>query len=318
MKKSAEFEQLVARIVAELEPSATVTWDDHILGELSGIKRQIDVSIRRQDPEFLGIIDAKDYARPATVERIDALTGVMRDVEANYGALVCSGGFAKSIHNYARSCGISLFNAHDAQSANWCLELQIPLFWVELTPFVRVGGAVDLQAGDSIVSDDSRFGLQVTTDGGKSKVAPISTFERLWNEGLISPSPGAVHRIGSTDPVEAFVEDESGESCLRPVTDYQIEYVVSPTVWLGKFQPDECRGLVDYLDDQAFFASHLPGEAVPVERDDRWELVKDPDKLAVKARGTVVVCTNPVALSDGRMEQLEMRFLGPPEDANGS
>jgi hypothetical protein len=75
VKRSTEFEQLVAKIVAELEPAAVVTWDDRIIGKLSGLRRQIDVSVRRTEPTFLGIIDAKDYKRRATIERIDALTG---------------------------------------------------------------------------------------------------------------------------------------------------------------------------------------------------------------------------------------------------
>lgn len=314
IKKSVEFEQLVAKIISELEPSAIVTWDDHIVGNRSGVKRQIDVSIRRQDPEFLGVIDAKDYKRPATIERIDALAGVMQDVGANYGALVCSAGFAKSIYNYARSCGISLFNAHDAQSVNWGIELQIPIIWVEHTPLVRLKGEVDFEAGDSVVCDDPRLGFQVTMDGGKSMVNIISTFEKSWNEGALPQAPGCIHRIEVQGRVDAVAEDESGKPCLRPVSGYGLEYVVQSAVWLGKFQPDECRGLVDYLNDQAFIASHLPANVIPVERDERWELIEDPGKLAVKPRGTIVVCAQPVTLSDGRFEGLEFRYLGPSRD----
>src|SRR5262245_61352883 len=40
--------------------------------------------------------------------------------------------------------------------------------------------------------------------------------------------------------------------------------------WLSQFTPDECRGLVDYLDGEAFIASHLPVGQIPVERDHRW------------------------------------------------
>ena len=310
MRKSVEFEKLLAKIVAELEPTAVVTWDDHIEGRLSGLKRQIDVAIRREDPDFLGIIDAKDYTRPASIERIDALTGVMRDVGANYGALACSGGFAKSIHNYARNCGISLFNAHDAQSMNWSLELQIPILWSELTPLVQMGGAPYFEVGDSVIMNDPR-GLQVTTNGGKTIIDPFSTFERFWNGPTANRTPRMLHHLTFDKPVKAVVNDAAGKRQLRPVEGYAIVYTVQPKVWLGRFQPAECRGLVDILDEQAFTASHLPDTAIPMQRDESWELIQEPDKLALTARGTVVICTQPVLVSDGKVESLQIRYLGP-------
>jgi hypothetical protein len=257
MKKSVEFEQLVAKIVAELEPTAVVTWNDHIDGKRSGLKRQIDVSIRRAGPDFLGIVDAKDYTRPATVERIDNLVGVMQDIEANYGALVCSSGFAKTIYTYAKNCGISLFNIHDAQSINWSLELMIPILWTDLKPFTTLTGMASFHAGDSVVTDDPR-GLQVTVDGGKTIINPLSTFEGLWNSRSLNWAPGQIHHLRSERPVEALVMDTSGQRQLRPVQDYGISYWVESTVWLGRFQPEDCRGLIDYLNDQAFTVTHLP------------------------------------------------------------
>jgi hypothetical protein len=308
MRKSVEFEQLLAKIVAELEPEAVVTWDDHITGKLSGLKRQIDVSIRREEPAFLGIIDAKDYKRPATSERIDALTGVMRDVGANYGALACSGGFAKSTHNYARKVGISLFNVHDAESVNWSLELKIPILWYELMPVVQIGGAPYYEAGDTIVMDDPR-GIQLTSDGGKTLIDPLLTFERYWNGPTANRTPGMRHHLTSDTPVEAVVTDAAGNTQLRPVEDFEIVYAVEQTVWLGKFQPTECRGLVDVLDGQAFMASHLPETAIPMQRDESWELIEEPDKLALTASGTVAFCIQPVLVSEPKVASLRMTHV---------
>ncbi|MFE2063604.1 restriction endonuclease [Streptomyces sp. NPDC059467] len=308
--KSVEFEQLTAKIVGELEGAAQVTWNDHIIGKRSGVRRQIDVSIRRYDPDFLGIIDAKDYKRPATIERIDALTGVMGDVEANYGALVCGAGFAKSIHRYARACGISLLNIHDAQSLNWSLELKIPIFWAELTPLVRVVGVAAFEAGDSFISDDPR-GLRVSVDGGVTLANPLSTFERYWNGPDADRSIGVPHAVTFNRQVEAFVVDAEGNSCLRSVRGYGIEYLVEPQIWLGKFEPDECRGVIDHLDDQAFIASHLPESAIPMKRDDSWELIEDLSKFALKPQGTIVVCQQPILLSDAKVEALNLKYLGP-------
>ncbi|TDD16428.1 hypothetical protein E1218_29830 [Kribbella turkmenica] len=310
MRKSVEFEQLVAVIIGELEPTAEVKWDDHIVGQLSGRIRQIDVSIRRRDPDFLGIIDAKDYGRRATIDRIDALSGVMRDVQAQYGALVCSGGFSNSIHQYARNCGISLFNAHDARSANWSLELKIPIIWTELTPLVSVAGEFEFQAGDQVPRND-RHGIQMSTDGGQTIVDPLGTFEQAWNQGSLSQQPGVVHRAASAQKVEALVRDAADKPQLRPVHNFGFIYEVQSKTWLGKFQPEDCRGLVDYLNGQAFYASFLPVSAVPYQRDEQWEHVDDPDQLAITATGTLVVCTTPLLISNTRITNMSVDYIGP-------
>lgn len=319
MKKSAEFEQLVAKIVGELEPTAVVTWDDHIVGKLSGRKRQIDVSIRRKDPDFLGIIDAKDYKRPATIDRVDALSSVVREVEAQYGALVCSGGFSNSIHQYARNCGISLLNVHDAQSANWSLELKIPILWHELTPEVQMVGEFNFEPGDLLAMDE-QHGPQVTTDGGNTTLQPFETFRSMWNQGTLpSVEPGSKRYVFSNQSVEAGVRDASGARQLRPVTRYGFAYIVHSSTWLGKFQPEECRGLVDYLNDQAFTASYLPESALPMKRDKDWEQVEDVGKLAITATQTVVVGTaavlldGAITLTEGTMVQLEPHWSETPD-----
>jgi hypothetical protein len=309
MRKSVEFEKLVAVIAAELEPTAVVTWDDHIIGKLSGRKRQIDVSIRRQEPDFLGIIDAKDYRRPATIDRIDALSSVMREVEAHYGALVCSGGFSGSIHQYARNCGISLFNVHDAQSTDWSLELKIPIVWTEVTPLVQVVGEFAFDGGDQI--NKTPQGLPVTGDGGLTVIAPLATFERLWNEGALPQEPGVTHRMVTHEPVQVVVHDAENNRRLRPVYNYGFVYTVQARTWLGKFQPSECRGLVDYLDERAFLASYLPEIAIPIQRDEQWEPVDDPSQLAITARGTAVICTAPMLVTDATLEEFEVTYLGP-------
>ena len=63
------FEKLVARIVATLSSDAVVTYDDKIPGRLSGVLRQIDVSIRAAKAEINIPFAIKRYP-----ERINAVT----------------------------------------------------------------------------------------------------------------------------------------------------------------------------------------------------------------------------------------------------
>src|SRR5438046_2055348 len=79
-----DFERLAARIYEELVPQgALVVHDDLIPGRLSGIPRQIDVSVRYEmaGHTFLTIVQAKDYSVPADVNTIGEFATVIEDVK---------------------------------------------------------------------------------------------------------------------------------------------------------------------------------------------------------------------------------------------
>jgi hypothetical protein len=132
----ADFESLAETILGELQPLAEVKLNDFIDGHLSGTKRQIDVSIRWSSgaDNYLTLVQAKDTGRPADIKVVDEFLSVIRDVKATGGILICRSGFTRTAYTYARKCGISLLNLHDAQSTNWSLRLTVPIIWVELTP----------------------------------------------------------------------------------------------------------------------------------------------------------------------------------------
>jgi hypothetical protein len=115
----------------------------------------------------------------------------------------------------------------------------------------------------------------------------------------------------SAQPVSAFVLDSSGRPRLREVCEYGLSYHVERQLWWGKFAPRQSRGLIDYLDGQAFVASHLPDRTIPHQRDENWELIEDPDRFAITARGTVVVCNAPVVIGNGAVEDLDVKYLAP-------
>lgn len=127
MKKGKEYELLIERLYRQLEPNADIVQDDYIFGRDSETKRQIDISIRYR---FLGIdhlviVQAKDYTRPAGVKAVDELQGVVKDVNANKGILICAKGFSKHAKDYAKNVGIELLTVHEASKKNWETEVKI-------------------------------------------------------------------------------------------------------------------------------------------------------------------------------------------------
>lgn len=316
MARWADFESLAETIISELQPLAEVKRNDFIDGHLSGTKRQIDVSIRWSSgaDKYLTIVQAKDTGRPADIKIVDEFLSVIRDVQATGGVLICRSGFTGNAHTYARNCGVSLLNLHDAQSTNWSLHLTVPIIWIELTPKVQVSHAVYLEAGDSIPTDDP-LGLPLTADDGKTRINPLSTFERHWNGPSAQRSLGAIHNLISDKPVKAFVRAADEQIQLRPVENFGISYTVEQQAWLGQFQPVNCRGLIDYLDQKAFTVSYLPLSEIPAQRDESWQQIEDPAAVAISIRGTVVTTERVVFIEGTKVQDLDIRYLGP--DAPG-
>jgi hypothetical protein len=312
MPRWQDFENLAETIIAELQPLAEVKRNDFIDGHLSGTKRQIDVSIRWSSgtDNYLTIVQAKDTGRPADIKIVDEFLSVIRDVKATGGILICRSGFTGTAHTYARNCGIWLLNLHDAQSTNWSLQLTVPIIWIELTPRVTISNAVYFEAGDSVPTDDP-LGLPLTMDDGATRINPISSFEKHWNEPNAQRSLGVTHQITSDKPLRAIVRDASGALQLRPVQNFSISYTVEQRAWLGQFQPADCRGLVDYLDQKAFTVSYLPFSEIPAQRDENWQQIEDPAAIAVSIRGTVVTTERIVVVQGGQVQDLNISYLGP-------
>lgn len=306
-----DFERLAKTILAELQPLAEVKWNDHVRGHLSTAKRQIDVSIRwtSGDDNYLTIVQAKDQKDPADIKIVDEFLSVIRDVQATGGMLVCRGGFTRKAHAYARNCGISLFNIHDAQSLNWSRQLTVPIIWTELTPNAIIKGRFCLEAGDRVPKNHPQ-GPPFTMDR-KSRIDPVTVFEKHWNDPTAQRGLGVTHHLTSDEVVEMVVLDANGKVQFRPVFDLHIEYTVERQSWLGEFEPKDCRGLIDYLDEKAFKATYLPLSEIPMRRDGRWRKVDNPEGIAVTIRGTVVTATGYHKVKGMYAQEMDIVRLGP-------
>ena len=133
-RQGSEYERFAYDKFCSFFPDATVTLDDKILGGQSKRRRQIDVSIKFnvEGQEVLYIVDCKDRgSRPADIEVVDKFSSVVRDVGAAKGFLICTSGFAQTIHVYAASVGIELLTVEDIRSDRWRASIQIPLIYIK-------------------------------------------------------------------------------------------------------------------------------------------------------------------------------------------
>lgn len=131
--KGSEYEQFVFEKFERLFADGTVTKNDHISGHLSGLNREIDVSVRlvAGDVKLLYIAQCKDWKTPVDIKVLGEFSSVIQDVKAAKGFLLCTSGFAKSNHQYARTLGIELVTVEDIKSSKWHAAVQIPFLYIQ-------------------------------------------------------------------------------------------------------------------------------------------------------------------------------------------
>jgi Restriction endonuclease len=283
-----DFEKLIARIYSQLQPDAVVEHDDHIVGR-SGVRRQIDVSIRTTvaGQALLTIVSAKDWARPVDIGDLDGFAGMVEDVGANNGVMICRQGFTNGAKRSAKRRGFDLCQAHDAMSRRWRLDaITIPILWRTLKP-------------------DAHF--KITFDNGHRDVLmPASPLDWLirWKECSAGMKEGV--RIGERWNARAFVPPDSGTTVhfdrrigmeiqdakgdWHKVDSLTMHLNRQVKTYLGHVDPAECQGLK--YEDGRFVASYIPESSRPRHRDPNWPEV-NLNELAIRngklLQGTVML-----------------------------
>ncbi len=100
MKSWRVYERFVAKLITNQNDSEiTVVPNARLVGSITGVKRQIDVLLdyRYGDKiEKRVIVDAKHHKRQIDVKQVEAFEGMMKDVRASRGILVCPHGHTKA------------------------------------------------------------------------------------------------------------------------------------------------------------------------------------------------------------------------------
>lgn len=91
-----EYEKIITKELQLRYPENQITWNVHLLGNLSGVKRQIDVMIEAEigGNKFLTVVDAKMYNKPIDVKDVEEFLGFVKDVGAHRGLMVTTIGYS--------------------------------------------------------------------------------------------------------------------------------------------------------------------------------------------------------------------------------
>lgn len=102
-----KYERMVAQLIAnQVSTQMCVTPNAKLVGRFSGRKRQIDVLIDlRHDTDNSRriVVDAKMRNRRVDVKDVEAFRGLMEDVSATHGYLVCPNGYSRAAEKRAQA-----------------------------------------------------------------------------------------------------------------------------------------------------------------------------------------------------------------------
>lgn len=110
MSSWREYEQHIVSVFQEKFPKLSVTPSDHVWGQFSRVKRQVDVSLRgvMADNDLLGVAECKHFNRKVDVKVVDSFIGFLEDVKANFGVIITNRGFTQAATNRASIKDIEL------------------------------------------------------------------------------------------------------------------------------------------------------------------------------------------------------------------
>ena len=129
MSDFKDLEILVAKIQKQLSPGATVTHNAKIMGRKTEVLRQIDVLVEQNIGQYKMsvVIDSKDYKVPVDVKGIEEFHGLVDDVGAQKGVMVCPAGFTPAAKKRAIDWQIELYSPVDTDPHKWTAKVSIPV-----------------------------------------------------------------------------------------------------------------------------------------------------------------------------------------------
>lgn len=123
-----KYEKQILKALKDKYRDFHVRPNEKIPGVYSKIKRQVDVSLRKDNKgtPVLGIVECKCYSKRIDVKVVDSFIGFLQDVGADFGFIVTNRGFSPAARRRALGSAIRLdvvkFSDWDSFDAQWFTE----------------------------------------------------------------------------------------------------------------------------------------------------------------------------------------------------
>ncbi|MDP1946710.1 MAG: restriction endonuclease [Nitrospirota bacterium] len=183
-------EHLVAEIQRQLAPDASVQHNVSLYGVDSETQRQIDVLVEQRVGQYAMriIVDCKDYAKPVDVKGVEEFYGLVRDVRAQKGALVCPKGFTPAAKKLAEKLQVEIYSPVDTDPHKWTTRVALPVVCDVRSTYMSFG--VSMSAPLPFMMPPHFFELPVFDEKNEEIGNIIPTAQENWDLGRYPVEPG--------------------------------------------------------------------------------------------------------------------------------
>lgn len=277
---SKELEILVAKIQQKLAPDAEITHNAKIMGRKSKRSRQIDVLVRKKVGQYdlMIVIDCKDHARPIDIKGVEEFHGLVDDVGANKGALVCPKGFTKAAKERALGFMIDLYSPFDTDPHKWKVKASVPA----LMDFREAAISLGLSSSAPMpfmLPEDFMTSLNVVDKEKNSLGTMVEVAFRRWNEGRYPIEPGEHKDLDIFEVDSTLVDNGYGQL---------IEVTLTASLWVtqkqyfGELPVSKVSGFKDEQTGLVITNAFTVGLVSPEEVINTWREINKDEELPIK------------------------------------
>ncbi|RVU36189.1 restriction endonuclease [Hwanghaeella grinnelliae] len=276
MSDYKDLEILVAKIQSELAPGAEVLHNQQLPGRHSGRKRQIDVLVKDRIGQYEVeiVIDCKDYKRPVDVKGVEEFNGLVQDVGAHKGVLVCPVGFSEAAKTRAEGLQISLYSPVDTDEHKWTASVMMQT----VCDFRGAAMSFGLSMSAPLpfkLPYDFQYVSSVSNKAGENLGSMFDIAARKWNLGELPVEPGdhGDLRIFGENP---HMDNGYGTNVR---VDLRVGLKVHRQLFLGALPISQISGFRDEIAGGVITNAFEVGLVDPNEVLETWEKIESLDGL---------------------------------------
>lgn len=235
-----DLEQLTANIQRGLAPDADIEHDARVMGRLTETERQVDVLVRQQIGQYLMLIaiDCKDYKHPVDVKGVEEFKGLVEDIGAHKGVLVCPAGFTSTAKKRAKGLGIELYRPVDTGDHKWKVRATVPARCQVFDCDFGIG--IQISGPFGFILEESPATMDVFTSSAIPLPNPIEQAVENWACGEYEPIEG--ERTESIYSLETYASNGYGK--IVPV-EFRVQLWIKRRVYYGQLPIDQVSGFLD-------------------------------------------------------------------------
>lgn len=271
-----KLEYLVVSIQQQLSPNASVKHNVMLDGVDSETKRQIDVLVEQNVGQYTIriVIDCKDYSKPVDVKGVEEFRGLVQDVRAHKGALVCPSGFTKSALKLAKKLQIDLYRPVSTGKHKWQSKVTVPVLCDFRSSYMSFG--IRTSAPKPMKIPQDFYNLPVQDKEGKFLGTCLEMSQSKWDNGLLPSEPGEHEHLPIFGEAKIFIDNGYEDKLEVELT---VGLSVKQNLYLGHLPIEDINGLKDEHTGRVVTNAFTTGILNPDEVEKTWRKVENINSL---------------------------------------